>query len=134
MNAALQIRHKQCGRNTLAGNIGQYKPDAAGTEVEKIVIGSADGARLNALTRVIKGSQRRLGARQKFALNGASYCEFLKQRLVIGSRREIEVPDIGFRAQALDTSVAGVRRSGQAEPHYAKNGRSRATADLEKLS
>ena len=106
VQAALQISHKQSRRNAFAGDVRQHKSHAAGSHVEKIVIVSANDARLNAAAGIVERLQMRLLSGKKLALHGAGDSDFLQQRFVVGPLGKVEVPDVALRIEAFDAALA----------------------------
>jgi hypothetical protein len=96
VKAALEVGHQERGCHAFAGNVGQNETYAAGPHVEKVIIVSPHRARLNAFAGIVERPQPRLVSREEPARNVVGDDNLLHERLVVGPRREIQIPDVGL--------------------------------------
>jgi hypothetical protein len=134
VKAALEVGHQQRGCHAFPGNVGQNKTHATGPHVEKVIVVSPHGARLNAFAGIVERLQRRLVSREEPALNIVSDDDVLHERLVTRPRREIEIPYVGLGTQTFEADIALSWRTRGADPHHAKDGLARSVADVEEFS
>ena len=73
----LEVGHEESGGDALAGNVSDDEAEAAGAEVEKVVIVAADGARGIAVTAIVERGNWGANLREKAALDFAGDFEFL---------------------------------------------------------
>ena len=73
----LQIRHEESGGDAFTGNVGDHQAEAAGAEVEKVVIVAADGACREAAAAIVEGVDRRAQLGKKAALDFVGDFQFL---------------------------------------------------------
>ena len=74
----LQVRHQQRGGHSLARNVGQHQTKTSRTEIEKVVVIAANGARLDAFAGTVQRRQRGRLLRQQTALHLARELHFLR--------------------------------------------------------